>query len=71
MEQKKQTILPKKEGILSLDKNKPGYLVSVDQFVVNTLGRLSTVYGKESSSHHFHGVTLYNDAATGIVWVEN
>ena len=45
--------------------------MSADQFVVNTLGRLSTVYGKESSSHHFHGVTLYNDAATGIVWVEN
>ena len=71
MEQKKQTILPKKEGILSLDKNKPGYLVSVDQFVVNTPGRLSNGYIQESSSSRFHEGTLYNDSDTGIIWVEN
>ena len=66
-----QAIVPQKEGILSLDKYKPGYLVSVDQFVVNTRGQLLTGYIKESSSASFHGGTLYNDATTGIIWVEN
>ena len=71
LEQKKQTILPEKEGILYLDKYKPGYLVSVDQFVVNIHGRFSNGYIQESSSSIFHGGTLYNDDATGIIWVEN
>ena len=67
LEQKKQTILPEKEGILYLDKYKPGYLVSVDQFVVNTPGRLSNGYIQESSSSRFHEGTLYNDSDTGII----
>ena len=42
-----------------------------DQFVVNTPSRLPTVYGRESSSSCFYGGTLHNDAAIGIIWVEN
>ena len=70
MEQKK-SIVPQKEGILYIDKYNPVYLVSVDQFVVNTRGQLLTGNIQESSSSRFHGGTFYNDAATGIIWVEN
>ena len=45
--------------------------MSVDLFVVNTPVRLPTGYGLDSSSSHFHVGTLYNDAATGIISVEN
>ena len=41
----------------------------VDQFLVNTPGRLSTGYLRESYSSRFRGGTLYNDAVTGIFWV--
>ena len=39
--------------------------------VVNTPGWLPTGYGQEYSSPRFHGGTLYNDADTGIIFVEN
>jgi len=68
---KKQKAVKEKDGILSRDQYKPGDLVSADQFVVNTPGRLPTGYGREASSSRFHGGTIYNDAATGIIWVEN
>ena len=68
LEPKKKTILPEKEGI---DKYKPRYLVSSENFVVNTPGQLPTGYGQKYYSSHFHGGTLYNDAADGIIWVEN
>ena len=42
-----------------------------EQFVFNTPGHLPTWYIKESSSFQFYGGALYNDAATGIIWVEN
>ena len=68
---KKQTIVPEKGVILSCDKYNPRYFVSVDHFVANTSVWLSTVYVQEPSSYLFHGGTLYNDSATGIIWVEN
>ena len=45
--------------------------MSEDQFMVNTPGQLPTGYGQKYYSSHFHGGTLYNDAADGIIWVEN
>ncbi len=27
--------------------------------------------GRESADHHFKGGTIYNDAASGLIWVEN
>ena len=45
--------------------------MSTYQFVVNTPGQLTTGYGQDYFSYQFHGVTLYNYAATGIIWVEN
>ena len=59
------------EGILSHDKYKAGDLVSAENFVVNTPGRLPTGYGRQSSSSNFYGGTLYNYAATDVIQVEN
>ena len=40
-------------------------------FVVNNTDRLPTGYGQDYYSYHFYGGTLYSDASTGIIWVEN
>jgi hypothetical protein len=32
---------------------------------------LPTRYGRESQDHRFQGGTIYNDAASGLIWVEN
>ena len=45
--------------------------MSEDYFVVNNPGQLPTGYGRKSSSFRFYGGTLYNNAATGIIWVED
>ena len=39
--------------------------------MVNTPGLLPTGYVQESSPYNFHGGTLYNDSAPGIIWFEN
>ena len=67
----KQQIIKEKEGILAADKYEAGDFVSMDQFVVKTPGRLPTGYGREAPGNRFHGGTIFNDAATGIIWVEN
>jgi len=32
---------------------------------------MPTGYGWESQDRHFQGGTIYNDAAPGLIWVEN
>ena len=32
---------------------------------------MSTGYGRESQDRRFQGGTIYNDAASGLIWVEN
>ena len=67
----KQQAIKEKEGILAADKYEAGDFVSMDQFVVKTPGRLPTGYGREGQGNRFHGGTIFNDAATGLIWVEN
>ena len=67
---KRSTAIPEKEGLLSRNKYEAGDFVSADQFVVNTPGRLLNGFGKESSREKLHGGTIFQDAATGIIWVE-
>lgn len=62
--------LPEREGALSRDRYEVGDFVSADQFVCNTPGRLLTGYGREGSDNRYHGGTIFNDAASGIIWVE-
>jgi hypothetical protein len=45
--------------------------VSTDQFVCRTPGRLPSGYGHEGCNGRFHGGTIYNDAASGLIWFEN
>ncbi len=48
-----------------------GDFVFTDQFICKTHGRLPSGYGQESQDHCFQGGTIYNDAASGLIWVEN
>ena len=59
------------EGAISRGKLEVGDFVSTDQFVCKTPGRLPTGYGREGSNSCYQGGTIYNDAASGLIWVEN
>ncbi len=62
--------IPEKEAVLSRDRYEAGDFVSADQFVVNTPGRLLSGFGREDDQNKFHGGTIFQDAATGIIWIE-
>ena len=68
---KKRQVVLYKEGILSRYKYEVGDFVSTDQLVVLTPRRLPNGYGRERRKNRFHGGTIYNDAASGLIWVEN
>ncbi len=63
--------LPESEGALSRDWYEVGDFVSTDQFICRTPGQLPKGNGCESADRHFQGGTIYNDAASGLIWVEN
>ena len=63
--------VPEKMRILSQDKYEVGDFMSTDQFVCKTPGRLPSGFGRERYQNRFHGGTIYNDAASGLIWVEN
>ena len=63
--------VPDKEGMLALDKFEVGDFVSTYQLVVRTSRRLTSGYGRERCQDRFHGGTIYNDAASVVIWVEN
>ena len=67
----KQKPVAEKEGALARNKIKVGDFVSTDQFICNTPGRLPSGYGREAPDRRFQGGTIYNDAASGLIWVEN
>jgi hypothetical protein len=62
---------PASEGAISRNKLDVGDFVSTDQFVCRTPGRLPSGYGREGTKSRFNGGTIYNDAASGLIWVEN
>jgi hypothetical protein len=59
------------EGAISCNRLEVGDFVCTDQFVCRTPCRLSSGYGCEGHNGRFHGGTIYNDAASGLIWVEN
>jgi hypothetical protein len=63
--------LPESEGALSHDQYEVGDFVSTDQFICRTPGHLPEGYGHESADPRFQGGTIYNNAASGLIWVEN
>jgi len=67
----KQLAVEEKAGILSARHYQPGDLVSMDQFVSGTPGRLFSGYGREAQHNRFQGGTIFNDAGSGAIWVEH
>jgi hypothetical protein len=63
--------LPESEGALSRDRYEVGDFVSIDQFICKTPGWLPKGYGHDTADRCFQGGTIYNDAASGLIWVEN
>ena len=63
--------VPAKEGIIDRDKYEVGDFVSADQFVLHTPGILPSRYGRERRQNRFHSSTIFNDAVSGLIWVEN
>ena len=59
------------EGAISRNRLEVGDFVSTDQFVCRTPGRLPGGYGREGRNGRFTGGTINNDAASGLIWVEN
>jgi hypothetical protein len=66
----KQLAVDKKAGFLSANQYRVKDLVSMDQFVSGS-GRLFSSYGREAQHNQFHGGTIFNDAASGAIWVEH
>jgi hypothetical protein len=67
----KQLAVEEKAGILSANQYQVGDLGTMDQFVSGIFGRLFTGYGCEAQHNQFHGGTIFNDAASGAIWVEH
>ena len=63
--------IEEKQGILACEESKVGDFVSMDQYVVKTPGRLPTGYGRERPENKYSGGTIFNDASSGAIWVEN
>ena len=59
------------EGAITRDKYQTGDFVSMDQYVVKNPGRLPTGYGRESDTNMYHGGTLFRDAASKYIYVQN
>ena len=43
----------------------------MDEFVVKIPGHLLECFGRKGKSERHHGRTIFTDAATGVIWVEN
>ena len=54
-----------------MKKYETGDFVSMDQYVVKTLGRLPSGYGRELNVNMFHGGTIFHYAALKLIHVEN
>ena len=63
--------IPEREGCISTEKDLPGNFVSMDQYVVRTPGRLPWGNGRERDCNKFHGGTIFRDAVSKVIFVEN
>ena len=67
----KSKAITDREGAISKEQVHVGDFVSMDQYVVTTPGRLPTGYGREAEANRFHGGTIFRDAASKVIHVEN
>ena len=63
--------IPERQGCIFAGKYLPGDFVSIGQYVVKTPGRLPQGYGREKDCNKFHGGTIFRDAASKVIRVEN
>eukprot|EP00804_Cyclotella_cryptica_P001025 CCRYP_008339-RA/>CCRYP_008339-RA protein AED:0.22 eAED:0.23 QI:0/-1/0/1/-1/1/1/0/190 len=63
--------IPEASSAITRDDYHVGDFVSLDQYVVKTPGRLPTGYGRESITDMFHGGTIFRDAASKYIHVQN
>ena len=62
--------IPEKAGLLSRDRYDAEAFVLANQFIVNTPRCLLSGFGCENVHDKLYGGTLFQDAATGIIWVK-
>ena len=67
----KKKAVPEKKEILAREKYEVGDFMLTDQFVVKTPGRPPLGFGRKRQNNRFHRGTIYHDAASGLIWVEN
>ena len=67
----KSKVIKANEGALTRDKYEVGDFVSLDQYVVKTPGRLPGGFGREADHNCFHGGTIFRDAASKYIHVQN
>ncbi len=67
----KQHAIDERAGILAANNYRPGDFVSMDQYVCTTPGRLYMGFGREADHNRFHGGTIFNDATSGAILIEN
>lgn len=67
----KSKAIPEVQGAISSEQYEPGDFVSADQYVVRSPGRLLEGYGKEAEHNMYHGGTIFRDAASKYIHVEN
>ena len=53
------------------EKYEVGDFISTDQFVVKTPGRLPSGFGRERDNNRINGSTIYNDAISVLICVDN
>jgi hypothetical protein len=64
-------LLDNHEGSITRDQYNVGDFVSKDQFIGKMPRRLPTRYGRELHDCRFKGGTIFNDAASELIWVDN
>jgi hypothetical protein len=64
-------LLKDREGAITRDQYNVGDFFTMDQFICKMPRRLPTGYGCESQDCHFQGGTIFNDAASGLIWIKN
>ena len=62
---------PEREMAIRRKAMKPGDLISGDQYVCKTPGRLPNTFGKERPSEQYHGGTIFVDAFSSYVHLVN
>jgi hypothetical protein len=68
---KKSKAVPEEAGALAREQYETGDFVSLDQYVVKTPGRLPSGFGKEMHTNMYHGGTIFRDAASKYIHVQN